>query len=253
MRFLYRIWRDFRKGENIDLYVTVVVALGLVALNLSGFAPKETLEPITLAILGLIAISILGSRYRVEELSSKLDQSANTVFINEFPPSLKTDIESAPELWLVGVSLTRTIRTYYSTIEQKLQRGHSVKVMVVSPEDNLIELVESRAYGRPNISRTRNDINGTLEDLCELQQSNPQGKLYVRTVKNTLTFGATIVNPNSPSGVLYLEHYPFKMEGGSRPKFILRPKDGYWYDFFKKEIKTLWDYGIDWNCNQNTS
>lgn len=249
MRVLSRILHDIKRGENIDLYVTVAVALGLAALNLMGIAPETWIAPITLAILGLLAISTLGSRYRFEESLQKFTQSIDTFFLEEFPTSFKNDFEVASELWLVGVTLSRTVKTYYSDLERKLSKGDTVKVLLVSPEGAAAEMAETRVYGRSDVERTRREIRGILQDLCDLRQIAPD-KLQIRTIQNPLGYGAVAVNPMLASGVLYLEHYPFKTIGGSLPKFILRAKDGRWYDFFRDEIGSLWDNGIEWKCDE---
>ena len=46
------------------------------------------------------------------------------MFLEEFPEDLKSNLESASELWLVGVSLHRTINFNYATLERKLRQGH---------------------------------------------------------------------------------------------------------------------------------
>lgn len=43
-KLFQRVWNDLRKGENVDLYTTVIIAFILVALNVTGLAP-ETLVP----------------------------------------------------------------------------------------------------------------------------------------------------------------------------------------------------------------
>lgn len=246
MRLLQRIWDDVKKGENIDLYVTVVVALGLVLLNLVGFAPQNWIAPITLAVLGLLAISALGSRHRLEELSHRLTQSSD-IFLDEFPPGLKNDFEAGAEVWLVGVTLARTIKTYYTAIERKIRKGHTIRVLLVHPEGPAVEMAETRVYGRMDLNRTRGEIRNTLQDLCDLRAVAPD-KLHIRTIENPLEYGAIAINPNSPSGILYIEHYPYKVPGGSRPKFVLQAKDGKWFEFFREEIRLLWENGIDWQC-----
>src|SRR5574341_1403896 len=105
MRLFNRIWKDIRRGENIDLFLTIVVAISLVALNVIGFATDKLIAPITLAVLGMLAITMLGNRYRIEELLQRNMQTNESFFLEEFPMTLITDFESATELWLVGVSL----------------------------------------------------------------------------------------------------------------------------------------------------
>jgi len=247
MEILKRIWHDVRRGENIDLYLIVAVVFILGIVNIIGSVPSSWITSATLAALGVIAISALRSDHQMEGLSEKLSKQTGTVFSEEFPPTLKNDINQATELWLVGVSLSRTIKTYYSDIESKLQKGQSIRVLLVNPDGAAVGIAETRVYGRTNIERTKSEIQSVLMDLCDLRKIAPD-KLEIRTIENSLTYGAVAVNPNSASGVLYLEHYPYKTVGGSKPKFILTAKDDAWYGFFKDELQILWNNGCVWKC-----
>ena len=252
MKLLKRMWNDVKRGENIDLYITVIIALGLAVLNVTGFAPGDWLAPINLAVLGLLAISVLGNRYRVEETLQQLTQATGSLFQEEFPSDLKTDFEAAKELWLIGATLTRTIMSNYITFEKKLREGHVIKVLLVHPEGASVQMMATRYYAPknriPEVQSSRGKNN--LQLFCDLQKVSP-GKMEIRTIETSLAFGTIAVNPSSGSGVLYLEHYPFRAVSTSLPKFVLRASDGRWYEFFKEEIQALWDAGDEWRCEEN--
>lgn len=248
MKFLQKVWNDIRQGENIDLYLTVLAAIGLSALNILGIAPNIWVAPLTLAVLGLLAIATLGNRYRTEEVLEKLTQRPNSVFIEEYPPTLKRDIESSTSLILVGVTLGRTVKTYYSEFERKLRKGDSIKILLVNPNGTAIEMADSRAYWQIDIERSRTEIRGTLTDLCHLKEIAPD-RMEVHVIEYPLSYGAVLVNPESASGILYMEHYPYKVRE-SIPKYVLHARDGEWYDFFKSEIFKQWEHSIEWQCSQ---
>jgi hypothetical protein len=253
MKFLKRVWGDIERGENIDLYVTVFIAVGLVILNLFGTTPDTWIAPITLAVLGLLAISVLGNRYRVEEVLQKLKQSNTAFFFKGFPPSLETDFEAAQELWLVGATLSKTITTKYRLIEEKLRQGCTLKILLIHPEGASLEIMASRYYAPQNrlLGVQASNIKNSLQLFCDLQKVAPEN-IEIRTVRNSLAFGATAIDPNSSTGILYLEHYPFRTVSASLPKFILKASDGEWYDFFKREIQTLWDAGETWGSEDSS-
>lgn len=48
MRILRQIWDDIRHGENIDLYLTILIAIPLAALNLIGLASQSLTTSIIL-------------------------------------------------------------------------------------------------------------------------------------------------------------------------------------------------------------
>ena len=112
MKKLRRVWDNIRHGENIDLYVAVPLAILIAILGIFGITSPQLIASMTLVILGLLATSLLTNRHAVKELSQKLTQTSNTVFLTDFSESnLERDFEEASELWLVGVSLTTTVRT----------------------------------------------------------------------------------------------------------------------------------------------
>jgi len=248
MKLLRQVWEDIRHGENIDLYVAAPLAIAIAILGIFGITSSQLISSITLVILGLLATSLLTSRHSVKELSQKLTQTTGSIFFKELAESnFETDFESAADLWLVGVSLTTIIKIHYSLIEKKLRAGHSIKALLVHPDGPAVEMAEMRAYGRPNVERTRNEIRNALQDLCDLGQVAP-GRLEIRTIQHPLGHGVIAKDPETASGIIYIQNYPFKTEGGSRPKFVLRAKDGFWYDFFKRELYNLWENGSEWSC-----
>lgn len=248
MKLLRKVWDDVRHGENIDLYVAAPLAIFIAILGILGITSSRLISSITLVILGLLATSLLTTRHSVKELSQKLTQTADTIFFRELgESSFESDFESATDLWLVGVSLTTIIRIHYSLIERKLRAGHTIKALLVNPDGPAVEMAEMRAYGRPNVERARNEIRNALQDLCDLSQA-ASGKLEIRTIQHPLGHGVIAKDPETASGIIYIQNYPFKTEGGSLPKFVLRAKDGFWYDLFKRELYNLWENGSQWSC-----
>lgn len=252
MRGIKRVWEEIRRGENLDLYITIVVAIAYVILNLFDLAPDDWIAPLTLATLGILIIALLGNRHRFEETVQRLTQSPGSLFQEKFPPDFENDLGQAKEIWLVGVTLNRTIKTYYAIFEQKLKHDGIIKVILVSPEDTnekkaAAEMAEKRVYERSDVERLRNQIQGTLEDFCSLKSIAPS-QVEIRTITYPLGFGVFALDIETDEGVLYLEHYPYKTPGGSLPKFVLHAGDGRWYDFFKMEIEKLWEHSDAWLC-----
>lgn len=55
MRWPTRIGRDLREGRNLEVYVTIVLALALSILGLFNIVRSDVLAAATLATLGLLA------------------------------------------------------------------------------------------------------------------------------------------------------------------------------------------------------
>jgi hypothetical protein len=245
MKILRNIWDDIRKGENIDLYLTIVAAVAFVILNMVGETSPSLLASLTLAVLALLAMTNLGNRRRMEELMEQKAQTLDDFFREEFPASYKTDFENATEIWLVGVSLNRTLKTLYGKLEQKLKQGGRVRVLLVHPEGPGLEMAVTRNYARRDTALKRQEIISILTLLDGLRVIAP-GHLEVRTIQHPLNYGAMAANPDTASGTLYLEHYCFRVSIESVPRFVLHTQDGRWYDFFKTELRTLWEAGDVW-------
>jgi hypothetical protein len=252
MRTLGRIWNDISHFENIDLYITVIVAVGLAIFNLLGIAPSSYIAPLTLAVLGLLGFTSLINRHRIDEIHEALSHSPSEFFMEEFPSDWKNNFDTANEVWLIGVSLHRTVNFNYEKIEKKLRQGHKFKIMVVSPEGPSIEMTMTRNYPRKDVGPRLAGIRNTLQLLCDLQKIGP-GLLEVRTIEYPLSYGVIVTNPHTASGVMYLEHYTFGISTESLPRFIVRASDGKWYDFFKREIQAMWDYGVAWQSETSSS
>ncbi len=248
MKIIKLLLNDIKSGENIDLYATVILSFGLVVLGLIGVSTTSWIPSLTLTVLGLLAISNLVNRHRMDELLKKSSESTETVFLDEFTSEQQNfGLSNATELWLVGIALTQTIRKQYSTIESLLKKGSTVKVLLVHPEGSALEIAATRSYRQASSENTKNEILATIADLCQLKKIAPNN-LEIRTIQNPLGHAVFALDPKSASGTLYIAHYPFRMPGASKPKFILKAKDGKWYDYYKDELYTLWENGIEWQC-----
>jgi hypothetical protein len=247
VKALRRIWEDVRQGENIDLYVTVCVAIILAVLNATGLGGQAWVAPLTLAVLGLLAVATLGNRYKVERVLDELARGTEEFFQEGYPPSFGEHIEHAEELWIQGVTLSRTILTHYALFERKLRHGNRIRVLVVRPGGAGAEMIAMRDYVLRNTARISGHIEDTLSDLCRLKEIAPDA-LEIRVLDYPSGFGGFAMDPGTATGVLYLEHYPFKSPGGSMPKYVLCAQDGRWYDFFRAEMQSMWDRADPWDC-----
>lgn len=70
MQTLRRAWNDIRRGENIDLYITVFASFLFSILSLVGNQPLVV--TVALFALGVVTASSLKARYLSEELFSRM-------------------------------------------------------------------------------------------------------------------------------------------------------------------------------------
>lgn len=248
-KILLRVWIDVKNGENIDLYLTVFVSFGLVLLGILGLSVGDLIAPITLTVLGLLAISLLQLRLLVLKSIEKQNQSKNELFLDEFPNSILSEIESAREIWLLGVNM-RLFHSHYFQFEKAIRNGCSIKLLLTNPTGEGVNMAAKRSYVSTLVaSRERlvENIKRTLEDFCQLSKS-ASSDIGIRTLDFPMGHRLIAIDPDSASGKLYIANYPYRTPGGSKPKFVLQAEDGDWYDFYKEEFNLLWNDSIIWDC-----
>jgi hypothetical protein len=247
MEVLKRIISDIRKGENIDLYLFAFAALTLAILNGLGLASKTLIESVTLALLGLLAAYSLGIRDRLSGINDKLSGTKN-LLCDELPPNLKdTVIVGSKELFIVGITLNRTIITFYSQLEQKLKDGQKIKILVVEPNSEATKLIPQRVYRPTSDQRLSGKVLDTLTLICSLHSLAPD-RLEIRTINFPLNFGCFASDIESSYGLIYLEYYSYKTTKDLPCVVASARTDPYWYNVYKTEILNLWSAGHEWNC-----
>lgn len=171
-------------------------------------------------------------------------------FVEDFPADWAERLENSSELWIFGINLGRTITSYFSLFERKLKRGDTIRVLVVDPNGTAMKVsAERRAqstYVVENLALIRNSLKG----FCELRGMAPD-RMEIRTIDYPLSFGIFAADPDTARSTLYLSYYPFKTPTPAIPKIVLRPKDGYWHDHFKMEMRNLWESATPWDCESN--
>jgi len=231
-----RIVADVRHGENIDVYMTIVVALTIAVLNLVGVVPASSLTSLVLAVLGLLAIGGLTTRARLDQLRDAVALSGPMRI--EFPASYLADLAKPGDLWVVGVARRGFINANFHQLADRLRAGHEVRVLLVRPGSAGAQLAEDRWPTKlPGVMDK--SIGASLELLGGLQAS-VGGRLEVRLTDQELSFGAVYVNPSASSARLYLEYYAYKTRMDTQLRMMLSRRDGAWLDHFREQLEELW-------------
>lgn len=247
-----RAWSEIKRGENVDLYVTVTVAVLLVFLTIvpvPGDWVNRLPTPLMIAVLALLAISMVGTRHRLDDIASRTTISQGITFLNEFPNSLPSDIAGADELWFVGMSLVRTTRNQLKDIEQVLSGGGSVHILVINPDGIAHEIADARSYLSRSAQSLRNDILSTLDIYCSLQASYPD-RVDIRTIEYALDHLLIAVDVHRSTGIIYVSNYSFRTPSASKPKFVLTAQHATWYDFYRNELQLLFAASQPWRYPQ---
>lgn len=251
---LNRIWKEIRAGENLDSYTTIIVAVSLSLLNALGVF-SQSLSSLTLAILALLAITLLGNRHRLEKLSEQTT-SSNKGFLltklkDEQQRELRERIIGCSEVLIFGTYLNRTLDEFYPLFETKIEdtegKKHPFKIsfLTVNPDSHAVDMMVMRKYAREDLETSRLQLLSTLKKFKGLNDKAP-GRVETLVIDFNLTHGGILIDPKSSDGLLFIWYYGFRTAGGSLPKFIIRPVDEPWYGHFVKEAESLVKSSKQW-------
>ncbi len=247
-RIFASVIQDFKAGENIDLYLIVLVAIPLIVLNILGKALDSTGAAI-LAVLVVLAIAMLVNRKKLEVIGNEIqNEHGYSVLRKGLPENWIDDLKNANELWIFGINLARTITTFYPIIEEKVLRGTKIKIMIVNPHGESQKILTKRLFRSVSPDSNKPIILSSLADLCRLKEKR-QENVEIKTIDYVLPFGVFGMNLNSHDGIIYIENYPFKSKSDDAPVLIFHKSniyEQYWYDFYHHQIQQFWESSLPW-------
>lgn len=249
MKVLEPIVDDLRGGENIDLYLTVVAAVCLAALNLLGLVSVSTLSSLTLAILALLASTLLGNRRRIEKIHEGVAAMSgrSQAFVEDWPSDFSSRLSDAHSVWLTGTHHSSTLTAYHELLVNKLQNGGTLKVLLVAPHGAAYKMAAMRFPGRVGADQELARIQSSLSILSELSAIAP-GHVEIRVIDFLIDYTVYALDMNLPNAIIFLERSTFKTSGGARkPKFVYHKRDRRWFEHVEAEIKHLWDAASVWS------
>ena len=244
---LKRIANRIVTDEYLDLYVLAATALVVAALGVLGIADVKTLASVTLALLAVLAYSQIRSRRHVAEIAKAQRSDPLSIFRTTFPEDLISRRATATSSLLIGLTMTRTVQAG-SLIDMRhtLRSGGKIRIMLVDPtNDELVAAVAKHGPHGINPSHVRRRIQGTLDELTDLQNSTG-GDLEIRVASFFPPMGLNVIDVDTADGLIVAQHYEHRPAAEAAPIFCLKPADGMWYEHFATEALRLWGDGTPW-------
>lgn len=158
------------------------------------------------------------------------------------PPSLPGHLLSgAHTIYLSGYTLGRTTREYLRYLDERLQAGASVNIMILEPKQELLEMCVARSSGTTSAEHWRKRLDSTVS-LIETIASSPDviGSLELGYLPYLPSYGFTMIDPDTPNGIILVELYHHR-SAEDNPTFELHAaRDGEWYTFFRRQFDLMW-------------
>lgn len=249
MRLLRRVRQDLSQGENLEIYSTALLSITLAILGAFDIAGGKVLAAATLATLALLAVGLLGSRRQVAELSAQVrsrmagEASAGDILTRD-KPDLVEQIRDAQDIRVVGVTLSRTLRNLVDELQRRAAAGATIKVALIDARTSAPAEAARRStiYDRPDVFENR--LRPSVDLLRELSATaGAEGRVSVRFLPFVPAFGLVLIDPQRPSGRIYVDIYSHSSASGDAVFSVLPDRDGHWYQHFQDEFDRIWASG----------
>lgn len=238
-------------------YVTLAamaVALLLASLLVENKLLHDFTFHLSIAFFGATAIFFLIEKVllrRNQAILATLERTAERLEgklhflrpISENRP-FSEQLERGNEVCILGNTLTRLLPTYERAIRQFLDRGGSLRVLVLDPNGEGCRFLAFHS-GR-NVKAALESMLPLATSLSAHIKATQRGEFELRVNDWPASCGMYLVDPSSSGGYIRVTLYPPDIASplANRPHFILKAdSDQPWYDIFREQFETMWKAG----------
>ncbi len=244
------IWADLQNRENLDVYLTILLAIIIAVLGILGISKLEIIASAILGILGLSSFSLLQNRRENERLANAIGQIDTEVKAaqylknrTEYPP-FKDSLVNARTVCLMGPTLINVFSSWSGYFrEEKMQKeGTNFKVLIIDPESQGVESMTA-FYRHSETVFVKGDLERTLSTINSINEKGTSpGSIELRLMQAHPHLSMVLINPDDDDGTIYVEILDFKTPIHALPHLELtRKRDSPWYDFFLSHFKRSWE------------
>lgn len=242
--------------KNFELFVLILVATIVTILGMLERVNPQLVNEVTLALLGLIAFSLIRHRTNEENLQKTLDHllaeqespSLNQVLLpyQKWMEEIEAGLESSKEVWILSRTCYRLWVDYYDEFKDlRLQRKGKLRFMMVDPENGAVKMIVKSGEGfdiSSNVELRQRDLRELLDVLKSIQLEENNSKLQVATIDYLPAWTLIILDPKSLYGQAFVELATFRANGRNRPTFLVSAeRDPELFDIFIREYETMWN------------
>ncbi len=247
--FFKNIWSDIKQRKNLELYITLLVIIGVFLADILGVDTQTILVELVLATLAVLLYTIVDLRHTNRQVEEKLGQiitvpTAQNFFRRWDEEPFRQRIRSAQkELCLCAVANHTFLARNLDEIGEFLIRGGKIRCILVDPKTPALNSASDRSsrYDKdPKILMAQ--INLSLQTLSELARQYPN-QVEVRLVNHYFSAIITMVDVPEKTGTMFVTLNGFEQSDFARPSMILTKTDsGEWFDFYQTSFENLWNW-----------
>ncbi|MCA9896559.1 MAG: hypothetical protein H6654_03135 [Ardenticatenaceae bacterium] len=244
------ILSDLQKRENLDVYLTIVLAIIISVLGAFGITKLEIIASAILGILGLSSFNLLQNRRENEKLSNTLGKLNNEIKAaqylknrTEYPP-FKETLANARTVCLMGPTLVNIFSSWsgYFREEKMKKQGVNFKVLIIDPDSKAVDSMTA-FYRHSETVYVKSDLERTISIVDAINEKGTSpGSVELRLMQAHPHLSMVLINPEDDDGTIFVEILDFKTPIHALPHFELsRKRDSQWYEFFLSHFERTWD------------
>lgn len=256
------VFSEIKKGENLDLYIIIFLAIIVAVLGISQTVSFEVISAVILATLGLLATSLLTNRHssdeiqhttsqlksEIHDLRSEIHTSArlSDVFIKGYP-DFSNEIVEAKRVSIEGAVLSGTLTRYSAQFIKFLQRGGSIRFLVSEPTPEVGVMQAFRSSLIKDIDFMYTTAQNSLETMKAMKSNakNPLG-VQIKMMPYLAPYSLVIIERNDGVKKIYARVSAFQVPASEQPVFQAdNQTDNVWFEFFNNQFEQLWKASKD--------
>lgn len=222
---LNNYWRDLKKGENLLMTATVVIAVVLILLRLFGCVKDSIVNVGILIVLSVFLISNYILRLSIELLSGKVvklddDISNQKVNLDDFVGEwhkynlTQTFAKANRSIKIINRIGYNSLKSNFSLLLDALNKGCDIKVII--GDANVAKNQSIWSWSDKTRDDYQRDHEMAIALYKELDKEKKTGKLEVKTIPVAFSYSAVIIDSeNLDSDYMVAPYsYPSKSDYG---------------------------------------
>jgi len=247
MNILNNFWQDIRDRENLDVYITVIIAIVVAIGGIFGLHDTIIFSAI-LATLAMVSLGLLQNRRENREIRLALkqvntsDQLSDKFLKDEFNAyELRERLAQARQIIIWSATFADTMATLSYAIEEALKADAKVRFLVMKPDSAAANVASLRhRFSREPLLESAK-IKNVLSRLAKLSSSVNSGQIEARVVDYIPPYTIVGIDINHRKGYMWLRLASPFTDGTRRPTFGLDAiDDKKWFGFFSEQFETMW-------------
>jgi len=255
MEALNTVLKEIRRGENLELYLTIILAITVAILGILQIAKFEVISAVILATLGLLASSLLSSRRVITDVKASFDELNAAVkaletqgvghiseLLTRSYPDFTEQIRTAKRVSIEGSTLMSTVTRYAGEFARLLQRGGTLRILVSEPVPEVLAMQVFRSSSLKDPTEMKKLMEGNVAVMKALaDKASSPDQFEIRVMPYLAPYSLVIIEGDDDISRAYVKLLPFQRPEPESPTFEVHSQyDGEWFQFFLDQFERMW-------------